>query len=71
MSNSSCKFCGEENLQWHFNVLTKKNELWDGFDIKHRCRSRKPTNESPESKAWRDLKDRLDKQGAKVYIIRK
>jgi hypothetical protein len=32
-----CKFCGTENLEWHFNPITDKYWLGDAEDHLHRC----------------------------------
>jgi hypothetical protein len=76
-----CKYCQEDKLHWHFNILTKKYELLDARDSKHRCRPNKnlrnkqekhlSKDDNSKSQAWKDLKARLDKEGAKVYIIKK
>lgn len=81
MSNI-CKFCGADKLHWNYNILSKKWELLDNNDTKHKCvfnkkdkdKSNRNTREfrkdSKIKKALREFKEKLDKENKKVYYLK-
>ena len=63
-----CKFCNADKLYWNFNILTKKWELLDFKDNKHKCglnyktKSKALPKDSKIEKALQEFQDKLNKE---------
>lgn len=75
-----CKFCGATGLHWE--TVLGKWKLYDSADRPHVCRPIKTEkklgdhtidikNDPKINKALKEFKARLDREGKKVYVLKK